>query len=244
MLPEPSIRLIIECVSGAFGVSARDIVSPRRSAECLQARWAVYLLARELTTKSYPAIGRAIGDRDHSTVLEGVRRAQKCAEESEAFRDLVGAARAAIETMSIVVHRRHERAVQTAAMQSAAMSQVAARLADTDPLALARAILDGGHAAAMSAAPLQVFALAGRVAACEELGALAARLVAVIDERDDPLVTPLRRRELAIETQSLIPEIARVLRDVGHSTQTENAHGKSEQAEDCGTEPAGAANAR
>jgi len=241
MPPEPAIRLIIECVSAAFGVSARDIVSPRRSAECLQARRAVYLLARELTTKSYPAIGRAIGDRDHSTVLEGARRAQKCAEESEAFRALVAASRAAIETMSVFVHRRHERAEQTAAI-----SQVATRLADTDPLALARAILDGGHAAAMRATPLAVFALAGRVAACEELGALAARLVAVMDERDDPLVTPLRRRELAIEAQSLIPEVARVLREVGHATQTqtENADGKSEQAEDRNTEPAGAADAR
>ena len=240
MLPEPSIRLIIECVSGAFGVSARDIVSPRRSAECLQARWAVYLLARELTTKSYPAIGRAIGDRDHSTVLEGVRRAQKCAEESEAFRELVAASRAAIETMNIVVHRRHERAVQTAAM-----SQVAARLADTDPLALARAILDGGRAAAMRATPLQVFALAGRVAACEELGALAARLIALMDEREDPLITPLRRRELAIETQSLIPEIARVLREIGHPTHHgEPSNGESEQAEDRGTKPADTADAR
>ena len=51
---------------------ARLILSDRRRAEDVIARQIVYVLAAELTTYSYPQIGKSLG-RDHTSVIQGIR---------------------------------------------------------------------------------------------------------------------------------------------------------------------------
>ncbi|SDH89974.1 helix-turn-helix domain-containing protein [Roseospirillum parvum] len=74
---DPTIRRIIAAVSADTGVSAGDIISDRRTAALVRVRDLAVLLAREMTPASLSAIGREIGDRDHTTVIAALGRAQE-----------------------------------------------------------------------------------------------------------------------------------------------------------------------
>ncbi len=69
----PSLKEIIDLVSSKEGVSIMNMKSPRRQAHFCFARKIYYYLAKSLTPISFPAIGRELGGRDHSTVLYGSR---------------------------------------------------------------------------------------------------------------------------------------------------------------------------
>jgi len=69
-------------VSQAFGISRAELVGSTRSATPLSARQVAIYLTRELTDLSLPQIGRLYGGRDHSTVLNSIRRAEaRCGED-------------------------------------------------------------------------------------------------------------------------------------------------------------------
>jgi chromosomal replication initiator protein len=55
-------------------VTLNDIKSARRTAIVVEPRQIAMYLAKELTTRSLPDIGRRFGGRDHTTVLHAVRR--------------------------------------------------------------------------------------------------------------------------------------------------------------------------
>ena len=63
-------------VSSAFGISRAELVGSSRAATPLGARQVAIYLTRELTDLSLPQIGRLYGGRDHSTVLNSIRRAE------------------------------------------------------------------------------------------------------------------------------------------------------------------------
>lgn len=65
---------IITNVCEFYRVSYVDLVSDRRGARLTYARQVAMYLARELTLKSSAAVGRFLGDRDHSTVLHGCKK--------------------------------------------------------------------------------------------------------------------------------------------------------------------------
>ena len=67
------VIVIQDRVAEAFSVSRVDILSPRRDRGSVIARHVAMLLCREFTTNSLPAIGRMFDDRDHTTVLHGIR---------------------------------------------------------------------------------------------------------------------------------------------------------------------------
>jgi chromosomal replication initiator protein len=67
---------IQESVAAAFGISQAELVGSTRSAGPLRARQIAMLLTREKTELSLPQIGRLYGGRDHSTVLNSLRRAE------------------------------------------------------------------------------------------------------------------------------------------------------------------------
>jgi chromosomal replication initiator protein len=73
---------IQQCVSKAFGISRAELVGSTRAAIPLNARQVAIYLTRELTDLSLPQIGRLYGGRDHSTVLNSIRRAEaRCGED-------------------------------------------------------------------------------------------------------------------------------------------------------------------
>ena len=74
---EPTtVEEIQQRVAAAFGISRAELVGSSRAATPLRARQVAILLTRELTDLSLPQIGRLYGGRDHSTVLNSLRRAE------------------------------------------------------------------------------------------------------------------------------------------------------------------------
>lgn len=72
-LPEPSLRDILEAVVTVTGVSSLCIKSPRRYVRIVRARMILIYLARSMTSKSFPQIGKFL-NRDHTTALHGFKK--------------------------------------------------------------------------------------------------------------------------------------------------------------------------
>lgn len=80
------IAYIQQIVARRYNVSREDLISTRRTQHVLLPRQIAIYLARTLTIRSLPEIGRLFGNRDHTTVMHAVRRIeqrmqsdQKCA---------------------------------------------------------------------------------------------------------------------------------------------------------------------
>jgi chromosomal replication initiator protein len=74
---EPTtVENIQQQVAAAFGISRAELIGSSRAATPLRARQIAILLTREATDLSLPQIGRLYGGRDHSTVLNSLRRAE------------------------------------------------------------------------------------------------------------------------------------------------------------------------
>jgi chromosomal replication initiator protein len=69
-----SIQKIVKEVSKFFSIPINDILSAKRNKFISHARQLAMFLARELTSSSLPQIGKAIGDRDHTTVIYAVTK--------------------------------------------------------------------------------------------------------------------------------------------------------------------------
>lgn len=70
------MREILRAAAEATGVSGQEIVGRSRSPEICAVRHEVMLIAHE-QGYSLPMVGRMLGGRDHTTVLNGVRRARE-----------------------------------------------------------------------------------------------------------------------------------------------------------------------
>ncbi len=57
-----------------FGLKQADLISERRTRAVARPRQAAMWLAKQMTTRSLPDIGRRFGGRDHTTVIHAVRR--------------------------------------------------------------------------------------------------------------------------------------------------------------------------
>jgi chromosomal replication initiator protein len=60
-----------------FGMKQSDLLSERRTRAVARPRQAAMYLAKQMTTRSLPDIGRRFGGRDHTTVLHAVRRIEE-----------------------------------------------------------------------------------------------------------------------------------------------------------------------
>ncbi|MDO8184446.1 chromosomal replication initiator protein DnaA [Conexibacter sp. JD483] len=81
-----TVAEIQEATCERLGVSPEALTSPDRSARVAWARQVAMYLARELTDETLPAIGRAFGGRNHTTVLHACRRAtERMASDAEAY---------------------------------------------------------------------------------------------------------------------------------------------------------------
>lgn len=64
---------IVAIVARYYGVSTKDLLSQRRVGGLSKARQVAYYLCRHHTQKTLHQIASALGDRDHSTILHGIR---------------------------------------------------------------------------------------------------------------------------------------------------------------------------
>jgi len=90
-----SVEEIQQRVAEGFGVSRAELVGSSRAATPLRARQVAIFLTRDLTDLSLPQIGRLYGGRDHTTVLNSLRRVEASLDEdgelAEKVRELRGA---------------------------------------------------------------------------------------------------------------------------------------------------------
>jgi chromosomal replication initiator protein len=73
-LKRVKIEDIQKLVASHYSVSRADILSSRRTAAVVKPRQVAMFLAKMLTLRSLPEIGRRFGGRDHTTVLHAVRK--------------------------------------------------------------------------------------------------------------------------------------------------------------------------
>ncbi len=64
-------------VAEHYGLKVADLESPNRSRSIVRPRQISMYLARQLTPRSYPEIGRRFGNRDHTTVMHAVETIQR-----------------------------------------------------------------------------------------------------------------------------------------------------------------------
>ena len=90
-----SVEEIQQRVAEGFGISRAELVGSSRAATPLRARQVAIFLTRDLTDLSLPQIGRLYGGRDHTTVLNSLRRVEAGLDEdtdlAEKVRELRGA---------------------------------------------------------------------------------------------------------------------------------------------------------
>jgi chromosomal replication initiator protein len=81
-----SVKDIQERICEAFGVSMEELLSTSRAAPITWPRQVAMYLSRELTDQTLPAIGRAFGGRNHTTVMHACKRtAERIATDREAY---------------------------------------------------------------------------------------------------------------------------------------------------------------
>jgi len=84
-----AVAHLIEQAAALFSISPRKITGPDRHRESVWPRHAVCLVARQVYGLSYSQIARAIGGRDHSTILHAVDNAAGLVEHDAVFRERV-----------------------------------------------------------------------------------------------------------------------------------------------------------
>ncbi|WP_431312127.1 chromosomal replication initiator protein DnaA [Sphingomonas immobilis] len=91
-----TIDEIQKAVSAHFELKPVDLVSARRAVVVARPRQIAMYLAKRLTTRSLPEIGRKFGGRDHSTVIHAVRRIEELRDKD---RDIDAAVRTLLHTL-------------------------------------------------------------------------------------------------------------------------------------------------
>lgn len=76
-------------VAEYFNIKMSDMVSNRRMQNIARPRQVAMYIAKQLTSKSLPEIGRKFGGRDHTTILHAVRKVQElCGEDFDFANDV------------------------------------------------------------------------------------------------------------------------------------------------------------
>ena len=70
-------ELIIDIVAEHFNIKSEDILSQKRSADIVYPRQIAMYLCRQMTTNTVQSLGKAFGNRDHTTSLHGADKINK-----------------------------------------------------------------------------------------------------------------------------------------------------------------------
>jgi chromosomal replication initiator protein len=82
-----TIEDIQKKVAAHYNIKVSDMHSARRSVAIARPRQVAMYLAKKLTTKSLPEIGRKFGGKDHTTVMHAVKRIDELARGDKEFAD-------------------------------------------------------------------------------------------------------------------------------------------------------------
>jgi chromosomal replication initiator protein len=78
---------ILRTVSKHYGVNRGDLLSGRRNRSIVRPRQIGMYLAKLLTSRSLPEIGRRFGNRDHTTVLHAIRKIEQLMSDDTQLRE-------------------------------------------------------------------------------------------------------------------------------------------------------------
>lgn len=87
-------QTVIKAVCQVFSLPESDLIGKKRTAKVSTARQVAMLLLRELTDIPLTQIGDALGGRQHSTVISGIKRAQQACDNDPDLCAQIQAARA------------------------------------------------------------------------------------------------------------------------------------------------------
>jgi len=93
-----SIDEIQRRVAEHYKIRLSDMASPRRARSVARPRQVAMYLAKQLTSRSLPEIGKKFGDRDHTTVMHAVKRVAELMAHDSAFADDVELLRRLLES--------------------------------------------------------------------------------------------------------------------------------------------------
>ena len=93
-----SIEEIQKKVAEHYNIRLTDMASPRRARAVARPRQVAMYLAKQLTQRSLPEIGRRFGNRDHTTVMHAVSRIAELMAADVAFAEDVALLRKMLET--------------------------------------------------------------------------------------------------------------------------------------------------
>jgi chromosomal replication initiator protein len=80
-----TVDMIQKTVAEHYALKQADLISERRARAVARPRQVAMWLAKQITTRSLPDIGRRFGGRDHTTVLHAVRRIESLKAEDPAL---------------------------------------------------------------------------------------------------------------------------------------------------------------
>ena len=92
-----TIEEIQKRVAEHYNIRLADMYSARRARAVARPRQIAMYLAKQLTSRSLPEIGRKFGGRDHTTVMHAVRKVEELREADAAFADDVNLLRRLLE---------------------------------------------------------------------------------------------------------------------------------------------------
>lgn len=84
-----TVEKIQRAVCARFGIKRSDMLSVRRTKDLVVPRQVAMYLAKTLTLKSLPEIGRRFCGKDHTTVLHAVRKMQALVNRDDTIRSVV-----------------------------------------------------------------------------------------------------------------------------------------------------------
>ena len=103
------VDTILHVVAAYYRLRVDDLTGRRRTRDIAMARQVVMYLARQITELSFPGIGRALGGRDHSTILHGCDKIAALFEKDDDMR------RQILEIRERLLGERHRAHVEAAA---------------------------------------------------------------------------------------------------------------------------------
>ena len=78
-----TVDKIQNVVSNYFNISLNEMLSQRRSRPLARPRQIAMYLAKKMTTRSLPEIGRRFANRDHTTVIHAVKTITRLSEQDD-----------------------------------------------------------------------------------------------------------------------------------------------------------------
>lgn len=82
----PTVLALRQLVCSHYKVREHEVTSERRTAKICRIRQVAWYLTKEFTPASYPQIGHYYGDRDHTTVMSGVRKIEEQEQNDDGLR--------------------------------------------------------------------------------------------------------------------------------------------------------------